>query len=309
MDVDSEAWRKEYPFDSHFLDVDGARMHYVDEGRGPAIVLLHGNPTWSFHFRTLIRALRTRWRVIAPDHIGCGLSDKPQTYDYTLATHIRNLGRLLDHLRPGNVTLAVHDWGGAIGLGWAVTHPGRVSRLVLFNTTAFLGPCPLRIRVCRTFVLGDLMVRGFNVFVRAALRMAPVRSRPIPPQVRAGYLRPYDNWANRVAVLRFVRDIPLRAAQPSFEIVNSIDRSLATLRGRPVLILWGARDFCFHDGYLQEWRIRFPEARVHRFPDAGHFVVEDASTEILPILEGFLSEADAPSASSRAGLSSFPVPT
>ena len=172
MAYDLQPIRHLYPFASHYFDTGGRRMHYVDEGAGPAVVMLHGNPTWSFYYRELITALRDSYRVIAPDHIGCGLSDKPQDYPYTLATHIENLERLLDHLGLDDITLAMHDWGGAIGCGFAVRHPQRVGRLIVLNTAAFLGRTPWRIRMCRLPVLGPLLVRGLNGFARTATLMA-----------------------------------------------------------------------------------------------------------------------------------------
>lgn len=278
-----------YPFNSHYLDVNGHRMHYVDEGDGPAILMLHGNPTWSFYYRDLIHGLRDRFRVIAPDHIGCGLSDKPQDYPYTLSTHIDNVGRLVDHLGLSEVTLAVHDWGGAIGFGWATRHIERVHRLIVFNTAAFLGGhTPLRIRVCRLPVVGDLLVRGLNGFAGAAVHFATKRRGGMPAAVRRGYLLPYDSYANRVAVQRFVRDIPMGPSDPSHSVVRQIESLLPRLADRPMILFWGMKDFCFNARFLRGWIERFPEAKVHRFEDAGHYVVEDAHERILPILQEFL---------------------
>jgi haloalkane dehalogenase len=278
-----------YPFDSHHLDVGGQRLHYVDEGDGPPVLMLHGNPSWSFYYRDLIRGLRDRFRVIAPDHIGCGLSDKPQDYPYTLASHMDNVDRLADHLGLSDVTLAVHDWGGAIGFGWATRHAGRVRRFIVFNTAAFLGGrTPVRIRVCRWPLLGELLVRGLNGFARAATHMATRRVGGMSRAVRRGYLLPYDSYAHRVAVLRFVRDIPLGPADPSHAVVRAIQSGLPRLMDRPMLICWGMKDFCFTGRFLDEWIVRFPNAEVHRFEDAGHYVVEDAHERILPIMERFL---------------------
>ncbi len=277
-----------YPFHSHYLDINGHRMHYVDEGEGPAILMLHGNPTWSFYYRDLIRGLRDRFRVIAPDHIGCGLSDKPQDYAYTLSTHIDNVGRLVDHLGLSEVTLAVHDWGGAIGFGWATRHIKHVRRLIVFNTAAFLGGrTPLRIRVCRWPVVGDLLVRGLNGFAGVAVHTATKRPGGMPTAVRRGYLLPYDSYANRVAIQRFVRDIPMGPSDPSHAVVRQIEDALPRLADRPMILFWGMKDFCFNARFLRGWIERFPEAEVHRFEDAGHYVVEDAHERILPILEGF----------------------
>ena len=277
-----------YPFRPHFLDVGGPRMHYLDEGDGPVLVLLHGNPTWSFHFRELIKGLRDRYRIIAPDHIGCGLSEKPQTYDYTLATHVANIERLIKHLSLEEVTLAMHDWGGAIGFGWAVRHPELVRRFVVFNSAAFVGPCPLRIRVCRWPIVGALAVRGLNLFARLGPRMSCRKRERMTAEVRRGYLLPYRSVANRVAIHRFVQDIPLSRRHPSYRTLARIDESLAQFRDRPMLICWGGADFCFNDWFLKEWRRRFPEAQVHRFADAGHYVVEDACERILPRVKDFL---------------------
>lgn len=278
-----------YPFESRYLDIEGQRLHYVDEGRGPAIVFVHGNPTWSFYFREPIKGLRGTHRAIAIDHMGCGLSDKPQDYPYTLSTHIRNLERLIDHLRLDDVVLAVHDWGGPIGLGWAVRNAERVRGLVVFNTAAFLeGRMPFSIRMSRWPVIGELGVRGLNLFARAALRTASARRERMTRQVRRGYLAPYDSYANRVAILRFVRDIPFHPGVPSYAVMREIESSLPNLSDKPMVLFWGARDFVFNDAYLDVWRRRFPGAQVHRFADAGHYVVEDAYERILPLMSSFL---------------------
>ena len=237
-----------YPFESHWLALDGGRLHYLDEGprSAPVLVMLHGNPTWSFYYRDLIIALRDRYRIIAPDHMGCGLSDKPQDYAYTLAQHIDNLEALLDSLALRRVTLVLHDWGGAIGMGYATRHAERVERFVVFNTAAFFVPrVPLRIRLCRIPILGEFLVRGLNGFCLAALLFATSQHRRFGRAVRAAYLAPYDNWRNRIAVHRFVRDIPLEPGHPSRASLAAIEAGLARFHRHPMLILWGADDFCF----------------------------------------------------------------
>jgi hypothetical protein len=184
MMPDSDAqrdWRTLYPFADHWLELDhGNRLHYVDEGRGTAVVMLHGNPTWSFYYRGLICGLRNSCRTVVPDHLGCGLSDKPQDYAYCLENHIRNLERLLlDTLRLDHITLVVHDWGGAIGMGFATRHPEKIARVVVLNTAAFLLPdCPWRIRICRLPGFGTLALRGLNAFSRAALHMGVCQPKP-----------------------------------------------------------------------------------------------------------------------------------
>ncbi|MBX0328527.1 alpha/beta fold hydrolase [Oscillochloris sp. ZM17-4] len=275
-----------YPFHTARLEVPGGAISYVDEGAGPPVVMVHGNPTWSLYYRHLIAALRDSHRVIVPDHMGCGLSDKPQAYPYRLANHIENLTRLIDHLDLGPVDLVVHDWGGAIGMGWATRHPELVRRIVVLNTAAFLSPrLPLRIAVCRVPVFGDLALRGANAFAGAATFMAV--ERPMPADLRRAYLLPYNSWANRIAQLRFVQDIPLRPAHPTWAVVDGIDRDLVALRGKPMQIFWGGKDWCFDDHFLAGWLQRFPEAAAYRFDDAGHYVLEDAHAEIAPRVAQF----------------------
>lgn len=252
------------------------------------MVLVHGNPTWSYYFRRVIGLLRNTHRVIAIDHIGCGLSDKPRQYPYTLASHIDNLQRLIEHLRVDRYSLIGHDWGGAIGMGCAGSHPQRIDRLVMMNTAAFRSTrIPLRIRVCRWPLLGPLLIRGLNAFVVAARRMAV--EKPLSKEVAQAYAAPYDSWRNRVAVSEFVRDIPLTPGDRSYKTLVEIEQRLAALRELqvPLLLLWGGRDFCFDEVFYREWCQRFPQAEGHYFADGGHYVLEDKFAEIAPLLQRF----------------------
>ena len=177
-------FRDLYPFRSQYLTLSGWKYHYVDEGSGDPLVMLHGNPTWSFYYRALIAAFSPTHRVIAPDHVGCGLSDKPQAYSYTLAQHINNLEALLDALELERLTLFLHDWGGPIGMGYALRHPERVKRFVVFNTAAFpVSRIPLRINVCKLPGFGALAVRGQGP--RDSPRRTPLL-RSDPRGVRGG---------------------------------------------------------------------------------------------------------------------------
>lgn len=289
-------WRTLYPFTSHWLPLaKDVRLHYLDEGPcdAPPVVMVHGNPTWSFYYRTLISGLSQTHRVIVPDHIGCGLSDKPQNYPYTLEQHIHNLETLLLQLDLHDMTLVLHDWGGAIGMGYGTRHPERVARLVLFNTAAFYLPkVPWVLHLARSRVLGEALLRGLNAFALGASFLGLQHRKRMTSQVRAGYLAPYDSWANRVAVYRFVRDIPVTATHPTRETINEIDARLPLLAERPTLICWGARDFIFTTSdFLAGWQQRLPKAQVVVFEDAGHYVVEDAHERILPRIQSFLTES------------------
>lgn len=251
--------------------------------------MVHGNPTWSFYYRNLILGFRDSYRCVVPDHMGMGKSEKPQNYPYNLSQHIDNLERLADYLKLDNITLVVHDWGGAIGMGFAVRHPSRIKRLVLFNTAAFLSrKMPLSLHLCRIPGFGALAIRGFNAFALAATRWACMKQDRMTAQVRAGYLAPYNNYVNRVANLRFVQDIPMSPDAPSYSVIQNIEENLKLFRDHPVQIFWGAQDFVFNDHFLKRWREIFPQAEVNRFEDAGHYVLEDAHEQILPMMKKFL---------------------
>jgi haloalkane dehalogenase len=284
----------DYPFASHYLDRDGIRYHYLVEGAGEPIVMLHGNPTWSYYYRRLVLALQSSYRVIVPDHIGCGLSDKPDDskYAYTLSSRVQDVKTLLNHLGiDRDLTLVLHDWGGIIGLAYALRRPERIKRLIVLNTAAFHLPegkrLPWSLRLFRTPLLGPLLARGLNSLCRGAAKHCCTR-RPMPPDVRQAYLAPYDSWKNRIAVLRFVQDIPIKPVDPSYTLVSEIQNGLARFREVPMLICWGEKDFVFDKDFLAEWLRRFPHAEVHRFPDAGHYVLEDAAEEIIDLVRSFL---------------------
>ncbi len=290
-----------YPFEGHFLEVAGGiRMHYLDEGAGTPVVMVHGNPTWSFYYRDLVRALRGEHRCIVPDHVGCGFSDKPgdEDYTYTLSRRVEDLGALIDHTVPdGQVDLVLHDWGGMIGMTWAAQNPERVRRLVLLKTAAFRNPklerLPFSLWLVRNTALGTLLVRGFNAFSRGATRMA-VTKKKLPREVRDAYAAPYDSWHNRIATLRFVQDIPLKAGDPGFDLVNDTEARLSEhFSETPTLICWGERDFVFDGPFLETWERHMPHAEVIRFPDCGHYVLEDAGDVIVPRVQAFLAPSPA----------------
>lgn len=269
------------------------RFHYLDEGSGNPLLMVHGNPTWSFYWRNLAIEFRQHFRVLVPDHIGCGLSDKPQTYDYSLAQHIRNLVELIETRDLKNITLLAHDWGGAIGLGAALQCSERFAQIVLFNTGAFPPPgIPRRIRACRIPGLGQIAVRGFNAFARAALTMATSNPAQFTPSVRAGFLYPYNSWANRIAIQRFVQDIPNGPQHPTWQTLTNIENSLKSLSDRPTKFIWGMQDWCFTPTCLERLLIHFPHAEVCRIAEAGHFVVEDAHAQIVTELNQFFHQSN-----------------
>ena len=268
-------------------------MHYLDEGRGATVVMLHGNPNWSYYYRNLVVALRDRYRCLVPDHIGCGMSDKPddRRYEFSLAQRVADLEHWLDKLQAvRNLTLVVHDWGGMIGMAYATKHPDRIKRLVVLNTGAFhlpvTKPVPWQLKLARS-PLGALLVRGFNAFSRGAVQSCVIR-RPMPRDVGRAYCAPYDSWSNRRAVHRFVQDIPLKPEDRGYDLVTQVGNDLEKLKHLPMLIGWGDKDFVFDEHFLREWQSRFPDAELHRYPDCGHYILEDASDELIPLIRTFL---------------------
>lgn len=285
-------WRDLYPFDSNFLDLDGLKYHYLDEhaskDQAPVLLFVHGNPTWSFHWRRFIGALSNEYRCIAPDHIGCGASDL-QKRPLSLADHIENLVRLVTQLDLKDITLVAQDWGGAIGLGALQRLQDRFERIALFNTGAF-PPwfIPWRIRVCRWPGIGKLAVQGGNLFSLAALKMTLNRSAQLPSEVAQAYLAPHESWKHRAAVYQFVKDIPLSESHPTWQTLAEIERGLPALANMPIQLIWGMRDWCFTPECLEKFMGYWPNAEVHQLEDVGHWVVEDAPDESLDLLRNWL---------------------
>lgn len=284
----------EYPFAPRsFVTPRGARMSFLDEGlrTDEAVLMLHGNPTWSYYYRHLVKALMPTMRCVVPDHIGMGFSEKPQDYNYTLATRIADIEALVASLGLKRVHLVVHDWGGAIGFGFATRHPALIGRIVVLNTAAFVSErIPGRIALCKFPLVGPLLVRGANGFAWPATWMAMHR-RELSTDEKRGYLLPYDSWANRVAVSAFVQDIPMDPSHRSWATLREVERGLVEFKDRPVLVLWGGQDFCFNDHFLARWREILPHARVQRIADAGHYVLDDAREEVVPQISRFLRPA------------------
>ncbi|MFW3146133.1 MAG: alpha/beta fold hydrolase [Thermoplasmatota archaeon] len=291
---DLKALGELYPFRSRWWERNGLRYHYLDEGSGDVLFMLHGNPTWSFFYRELIKEFRKDHRVIALDQMGCGLSDRPteEQYSYRYDRRIRDVQEFLKYLRiDGGATLVAHDWGGIIGTGVAARDPGLFSRFVLMNTAGFRMPdgkkLPWQLRYVKKFpILPELQIRGFNAFVRLATVFG-LETR-MPSEVKRGYRLPYDSWHNRLAVYRFIQDIAVDRNEPSYEAVKVTDENLHKLKGKPMLIIWGARDFIFDMEILAEWRKRFPEAEYEVLEDAGHFVIEDARERCISAISDFL---------------------
>jgi len=293
--VDISSFKHLYPFKSHYMDLKGLKYHFIEEGTGEPVVMIHGNPTWSFYYRELIKELSTHFRAIAVDHIGCGLSDKPDKngYDYSLKSRVDDIEALFDHLELlEGVTLILHDWGGMIGMAYALRYPERISRIVIMNTSGFFPPgkkrLPFRLQLVRNLCpFATVAVLGFNLFAYSALFMASHKG--LSRDVKSGLIAPYNCWKNRIATLCFVRDIPVRKNDPSYGLVKYVDENLHKLGGIPMLICWGKHDFVFDVSYLAEWQRRFPEAEVNLISNAGHYVLEDEPEKVCLLVKDFLA--------------------
>lgn len=290
-----------WPYAPRWFDTPDGRLHYVDEGPcdGRPVVLLHGNPTWGFLYRNFIGPLvDAGHRVIVPDHLGFGRSDKPRDPRcYRIEEHVRRLDDLLESLDLHEATVVPQDWGGPIGLAWAVAHPERVAGLFLLNTAAHIlvndVGIPLTLRMFRAPALGEIMVKGLGLFHRVFLfRVGTTRHDRLTRAVKRAYLAPHPTWSSRTGVLVFPREIPAgRADRRWAAFAGPLEAGLAQELGdRPVRIVWAMRDPGFPPEWIEQmWLRTFPDAGVRRLPDAGHYLQEDAHEQIVPELLTFLA--------------------
>ncbi len=295
MTIDISEFKHLYPYQSNYHTIDGLKYHYIDEGKGEPVIMVHGNPTWSFYYRSLIDALKENYRTIAVDHIGCGLSDKPDTsdYDFRLESRVSDLESLIDSLDlDKKITLIVHDWGGMIGLAYAIRNIDKIGRIVITNTSGFLPPgngIPFRLWIMRYLTpFAKPATLGMNLFSVAALHMAPVKK--LPQDVKKGLTAPYNTWNNRMATYKFVQDIPLKPKDFSYSLVDFVDKNLEKLQHIPMIFCWGEHDFVFSMDYFFEWQKRFPDAPKHVFPSAGHYLLEDEPEKVSSIIKDFLND-------------------
>ena len=292
--MNGQLWPSQYPFQDRRADLGGYGMHYLDEGQGETVLMVHGNPSWSFYYRELVKSLRGTNRCIVPDHVGMGLSDRPgeERYRYTLKSRVDDLDKLMESLAPaGPVTLVLHDWGGMIGMGWAARHPERVKAIVAFNTSCFRLPAekkfPGLLKILRGPV-GGALLRASAVARRFVLSTCTAK-RELSPEASDAYLSVCDGWKESLAVRRFVSDIPLSLGDSAWDLVVEIESKLGAFARTPLLLPWGMKDRVFDESFLNGWTRRFPRARVERFEDCGHFLLEDAPERLVPMISDFIA--------------------
>lgn len=284
-----ELLKRVLPFESRYTEIEGYEMHYLDEGEGPVVVLLHGNPTWSFMFRALIASLRDSFRVIAPDYLGLGLSEHPREKKFRAIDRTGHLQKLLSSLSVEKFSLVMHDWGGSIGSMLAARDPSRVEKLVYLNTTLTeIESLPEIIKRATTPVVGKILTKYSTSFLRLLTEMGVARR--LPAEVRHAYLLPYQSAADRQAIWDFVADIPFGSDHPSHGDLVLLGEKLPLLAAKPVQIVWGLKDPCFHREMLSKVARHFPGARVCELPEASHLVLEDAPDKACAVIKDFLKE-------------------
>jgi pimeloyl-ACP methyl ester carboxylesterase len=284
-----------YPFQSSFVTLsDGKRMHYVTEGPedGEVLLLLHGYPTWSFIYRALLVYYGALgYRCIAVDHIGYGLSDKPVNKRYhTLRQHIENLFEFLTLLNLHDITLIMEDWGGPIGVSYAIQRPEYVKRLVIINSWVFQDSYPNRLASLVTWVtrpgIGELLFGTFNLAFNLVIQRWTARE--LSEAVLMAYKAPFHEARNRAALIQFPRMINITSDHPSAEIMREIESHLPTLRHIPTLIVWGKNDPVFPPDVAAHWKKEMPRAKgPFLIEPARHLLVEDAPDELIQHLNTF----------------------
>ena len=281
---DRERFREIFPFEAHFLEVDGQNPCYFDEGTGPALVLIHSCPMSAFAFRSVIREFRTTMRVVAYDQLGFGRSDKPLNFDYRIENHIEHLERLLNHLGiSDHITLVMHGRGAAIGMGYAARHPESVDSFVVMNAMSFSDfSLPFRLRICKLPILGNILVNKFNFFLRPSWRY--------PKIVRDAYLLPFPRREDRCALMEFINSLPCAPEDKSAQSMIEIETAIWSLREKRALILWGEKDWLYTKRALRKWTEYFPSAKVVMLPLAGRFLMEDDPAEFITNVREFFGE-------------------
>ncbi len=279
-----------------YCPLENGKVHYCEQGQGETIVMLHGNPTWSYLYRNLVVSLRADYRVIAYDHLGCGFSSRPsgEGYAWTLAQRIADCAALLAALQAQEkITLIMHDWGVAIGCGYAVRYPERIARLIICNGAAFPLPrgkkLPWPLRPLRHRVCGKFLIQDSNLFLYALLHTCG--QQKIPAVTKAAYLAPYRQRRDRYALWQFVADIPATPRARSYAVLADIADNLHRLASLPILLCWGKRDFIFDKSFLRQWCTHFPQAQLREYEHCGHLLLEDDPHRISRDIKNFLRNA------------------
>ncbi len=278
----------EYPFKPKYFHCDAGDIHYVEEGIGDPVVMVHGNPDWSFSYRKLIKAISATHRCIALDHIGFGLSDKPTGWSYLPKDHAANFAALMESLALENITLVVNDWGGPIALSYAIAHPESIKRIVLLNTWLWPVNDDWYFRGFSGFMggpIGRFLIKRHNFFAKVVLKKAYSDKRRLTKEVHQHYLKPLENSADRKGNWVFPKEII-----GSTEWLTELWSKVSSIKDKPFLILWGLRDIAFREKELAIWKKPLTHYQLHTFEDAGHYPHEEKSDEVARLITEFLKD-------------------
>ena len=280
-------------FEEHYEEIDGIRLHYVDEGSGPPILLVHGQPTWSYLYRKMIRPLvAAGYRCIAPDLMGFGLSDKPTDESaYTLGRHVELVTGLVEKLQLAGVTIVGQDWGGPVGLRYAIDHQDNVRSLVILNTLVKITPVPLLFTfVFRNGGFSSFLVRRLDLFRKIIFRRGWPFRRPLEAGVMEQYKMPHPTAASRAGIAAFPKMIPGNDRHPNAAYISQIDSVLRNW-DVPVLVMFSDGDIAFKPTEGQRIAEMVPDGRFQVVRNAGHYLQEDAGEEIAQRMVTFLRDA------------------
>lgn len=284
-----EEWidKEEFPFNSKHFELPMGRMHYIDEGNSDhSIVMVHGNPAWSFTYRRLIACLSIKYRCIALDHIGFGLSDKPEKWDFLPESHAENFEKLLNHLDVKSITLIVGDWGGPIGLSYAVNHSERVKSIIITNTWMWSVKGVFHYEMFSRFmggIIGRILIRKYNFFVKVLMKK--MFRTEIAPHVHQHYIEPLIKPEDRKGCWVFPKQII-----GSSNWLSSLWEKRDTFANKPSMIVWGNKDIAFRDIELNEWKKMLRNVDVHEYDNVGHFVQEELADDMCPLVEEHLEK-------------------
>lgn len=281
--------KKEYPFENKYYEINGVKMHYVDEGEGDVILFVHGTPSWSFEYRHIIKELSQQFRCIAIDHIGFGLSDKPADYDYSIQNHAINLNKFIEHLQLKNINLFIHDFGGPIGLKYATQHPENISKFIILNTwckSVEQEPEFKKMKLILGSPLLPFLYKYFNFSPKYILPAAFGEKTRLTKEIHQQYLKPFSKPSEREGAVAFAKS--LLKDQDWFEkIYNDLDK----ISWKPALFIWGMKDQFVTEKFLNVFLEKFKDADVIKYEDAGHFVMEEKSMVAAPAIRDFLGNA------------------
>ncbi|BDI31093.1 haloalkane dehalogenase [Capsulimonas corticalis] len=277
--------RTSYPFESRFFTTRYGEMHYVDEGAGDVVLFVHGNPTWSYEHRRLIAHLRTKYRCVAVDHLGFGLSDKPADVSYLPQFHAENLACFIDALGLKNITLIVHDWGGPIGMSYALDHPANIKRIIAYNSWFWSLRGDATFEKFSGFVggpIGRFLCRNFNFFPRVLLPASVGDKNKLTPDIHRHFIRAFPTPQSRKGAWTFPRAIIGQS-----EWLETLWTKREALKDTPLLLLWGLKDVAFTKDLMARWESAFPHHTTRTFPNVGHFAPEEIGGDAIEPVEAF----------------------